>query len=573
MDLSFDLILALDRKGIIFYANSAAADCLETSVEKLAGSSYSEWVLSKEADRIAQFYEEENAGLLIGFTDAPFLSRSGKERIINLSATPLKEDETIIGCVLMGRDVTERRFRERLLNELRQADHAITESLDLKETLRNIVKEAVESLGFDRAGIWLYDSENQTVKGTYGTDPAGNLTDESDYIVSIDYYPAPYHAVLRGEIPYFYTHDLSEEPALNEILRQMVSNIHALAIAPLKSEGEILGFISVDNMITDRGIDPEQIEALLSLGRQAAIAIANAKLYEETQYLTDKLKKRNELFSEVYRAHQMVSNSGGLTEIVRQVILQVRETLGFDRASVWLYHPDTHTLQGLLGTSRKGEITDETHLVLQLEEDDPEWSPLLQSDKGYFLIQDYEKRLPLSEKLTDMTGVRQHLTVPLRSGGRLLGLLFADNLITQRQIDEETVIPAIQIFAGLAATAILSSLEMKETERANHERERSLQLEAVLATIRRVNHEVNNPLQAMAMILDLMERDMARGQSIPQRRLAAMKESCERLKDLSFRLSQLVRPVFEETPGIGAMLDIEESRRKNGEIEKPRDPG
>jgi DNA-binding response OmpR family regulator len=86
------------------------------------------------------------------------------------------------------------------------------------------------------------------------------------------------------------------------------------------------------------------------------------------------------------------------------------------------------------------------------------------------------------------------------------------------------------------------------------------QLSGVLATLRLVSHEFNNPLQAVVGGLDLLR--MAREGDHPmdeEEALAMITDGAERLRELARRLVQITEPSFKDSP-IGPMLDIEASR-------------
>lgn len=60
---------------------------------------------------------------------------------------------------------------------------------------------------------------------------------------------------------------------------------HALLVVPLEAGGELLGALAVGDVDPDRAFGPEDLQLLSMFAQQAAIAVANATLFEEVQEL------------------------------------------------------------------------------------------------------------------------------------------------------------------------------------------------------------------------------------------------------------------------------------------------
>jgi PAS domain S-box-containing protein len=558
MDLTLDLIAFFDVSGTIRYANPALLKLLEASSEEVVGASGEDWTLPSEERTLAAILADLQREDRTASQELIWAAKSGERVFAQTTFTLLFSKGQPQGMIAVGRDVTRHRMEERLFSAIQKSSLAVIESLDVNETLKNIIFVARQDLGFDRAAVWLYNEDKPSLYGAFGVDAAGNVIETPEAVVDPASFPAPFHAVLRGEMPYYFASKLPEADPVRRLLKTLVGDVEACAVVPLKWNDRILGILSVDNRITRREIYALQIDALVFLAQQAAVALAHAQWYQESEVLRASLSRQVKLFEAVHRINQVVSSRPGLHEILQQIVEQGREALGFDRAGVWLYDPEREVLQGFIGTDAQGRLVDESQRITPLHQLNGDRQALLMGEKDFITIQNSESASQGGE--TSAGACFQHLTVPLKSGGRVLGLLSIDNLLTSRPIEEEVIAP-LQLFGGFAAMAILNYLELKEERKGARERERSLQLEAVLATVRRVNHEINNPLQALMMTLDLMELDIQRSRPIPGRRLQLLRESSERLQTVSSRLSQLVRAVFEEAPGVGSMLDLEESRK------------
>lgn len=85
------------------------------------------------------------------------------------------------------------------------------------------------------------------------------------------------------------------------------------------------------------------------------------------------------------------------------------------------------------------------------------------------------------------------------------------------------------------------------------------QLRGVLATLRLISHEFNNPLQAVVGGLDLLRMAQEDSSIDPEEALAMVTDGTERLRELACRIVCISEPSFKNSP-IGPMLDIETSR-------------
>jgi two-component system, sensor histidine kinase and response regulator len=112
-------------------------------------------------------------------------------------------------------------------------------------------------------------------------------------------------------------------------------------------------------------------------------------------------------------------------------------------------------------------------------------------------------------------------------------------------------------------TKPFSRRELAARLRANVElsnaRRQLAQLDGVLATIRMIAHEFNNPLQAVVGGLDLLQM-ARRGEGVNEAEaLGMIADGTEQLGELSRRLVCISDPCFKASP-IGEMLDLDASR-------------
>jgi signal transduction histidine kinase len=173
----------------------------------------------------------------------------------------------------------------------------LSEPVELDEVLKRVRLAVIEGLGFDRCGIFILDEAAGLLRGTWGTDPRGELEDISHEVHSMEDTGRAIIQVARGERPCFVTENL-EELARAEGLPHYpgMRGVHANACLPLRARGRVVGVLGVDNVLTDRPIHEAELEAVAPFAAQAAIAIDNAILMER---LTAREQERQRLFEAV----------------------------------------------------------------------------------------------------------------------------------------------------------------------------------------------------------------------------------------------------------------------------------
>jgi signal transduction histidine kinase len=199
------------------------------------------------------------------------------------------------------------------LTALNKTGAAIASTLDLDKLLTTVLHLLVENMGFERMALVLYDSEGRRV---YGTRLAGvpqeaeNMAHNLEFTVENDD-SIEAEILIRG-LP-VYVPDITAVasrmyPPFLELCRQV--GVTSYVCAPMKSKDRILGFVAAD-----RGEQPcsaEDIEVLLTIAHDMAVAIDNARAYQQLEQLTATLDKRVQ-----ERTHELQTANEKLRELDR----------------------------------------------------------------------------------------------------------------------------------------------------------------------------------------------------------------------------------------------------------------
>src|SRR5438270_40881 len=128
----------------------------------------------------------------------------------------------------------------------------------------------------------------------WGTDRDGRMEDLRH--VS---YPLRHHSdwpmwqVVDGERDYALTADMTSEFDLQP--EHPLFGVRSRLVLPLMADREILGVICVDNLLSERAITENDVAMLIPFAEEAAIAIQNARLFDDLHRAQDALIRSEKL--------------------------------------------------------------------------------------------------------------------------------------------------------------------------------------------------------------------------------------------------------------------------------------
>ncbi|MFN0118554.1 MAG: GGDEF domain-containing protein [Elusimicrobiota bacterium] len=192
---------------------------------------------------------------------------------------PLLEDigEIISTKLIQLHKEDKNKKRAQFLKAGSEVASAVFERPRLREMLESVAESIVRRLNFDRVRFYLVDSERSEVKGYAGMQIPDRFLDLEQETY-----------VLRSGINSLVDAILSNASGFNA---HVVGG--RVAYIPLIVNGQVVGCLAVDNLLSQQMIDDDQIESLRSLAVQVGMAILNARLFEdiERQAITDGLTK------------------------------------------------------------------------------------------------------------------------------------------------------------------------------------------------------------------------------------------------------------------------------------------
>jgi signal transduction histidine kinase len=178
----------------------------------------------------------------------------------------------------------ESEFSRRLLAEtLQEAGQLVGSTLNLDEVLRRLLGQLSRAVPYDRAAVLLENEEALEVAATAGAEEPGQGPGARTPVTADDLYSR-----VRQTRKLVSLADVAREPAAPRP-QWLPANRYWVG-APLIVQDEVIGLVSVAR---DRVGDytPEEAQAVFSFANQAAVAIHNARLYDQVTRFNQALEQ------------------------------------------------------------------------------------------------------------------------------------------------------------------------------------------------------------------------------------------------------------------------------------------
>jgi PAS domain S-box-containing protein len=385
-----DWVWRVDRDGVYTYVSPQAERIMGYSVSEILGKTPFHFMTSQEAERVGAIFSEITAKRerILGLEDT-MVTKEGHEIPFETNATPLFDPNgAFIGYMGTCRDITQRkraeaevalasealRRRNRELATLNRASQALVSILDLDQVLVNVLEEVRGLLSVTASSIWLVDPEtdelvcqqatgpqNERVRGwrlAPGQGLAGRAARSGQSLIAPD---------VRADERHFKGVD-----------RQTGLPLRSILTIPLRIKNGVIGVLQVVDTEVDR-FDAGDLKLLEPLVTSAAIAIENARLYQQTRRDAE---TRSALLREVN--HRVKNN---LTSILG-LLYTARDRVQVDERAAYLC-----TMDALIRRVR-GLAT--AHDLLSASR----WAPLRLSDLASRVIHVSLETLPRHKRVS-----------------------------------------------------------------------------------------------------------------------------------------------------------------------------
>jgi serine phosphatase RsbU (regulator of sigma subunit) len=185
------------------------------------------------------------------------------------------------------------RSSARTLESLYEISRTFAQSLSLETTLDAIVRSMAELLRIDAVGIRMPDERQEAL-----VTQALHVRDErmAPAVEAILRRPQPFSPRLRrlfaGGKPLRLTPTMARELGGSYgLLVPFLEKGSTTAIVPLSTQAEVLGTLTLLSLDPARPLDPRDVELASSVAGQAALALENARLYQQQKRFADTMQR------------------------------------------------------------------------------------------------------------------------------------------------------------------------------------------------------------------------------------------------------------------------------------------
>jgi GAF domain-containing protein/CheY-like chemotaxis protein len=361
----------------------------------------------------------------------------------------------------------QRRTRE--LTALQEVSLELSRKLDVGDILRSVVERAVRLLEAAGGGLYTFDPQLGELElaasfnmapeflGTrlkLGEELAGRVAQTRQPLWVDDY------RTLGGRSD-----------------RYNRAGCHAVIAVPLLYGDEVLGVLDVLHGTEGRTFGEREMRLLLPLANQAAAAIANARLFEQTRHWADQMATLQDV-------NRSLGTTLGVKETMQALIQGVQRLIPHSEGEVCLYDAErkVFTTEAVLGETARVASAESYSL-------DEGYTGWLGRHRRPLLIANCEtftEARPRREEIIQSGRLRSYLGAPMLIGDRLIGTV--ELVSGQVAAFDDDHLRLLTLIAGQSAVAIDNARLYELTER------RLRQRIAQMVALQRIGQELNTTL-------------------------------------------------------------------------------
>jgi PAS domain S-box-containing protein len=459
---SVDVIAEIDVDGIIRFASPAIERVLGYRPEEVMGTSYFALIHADDMPktREAFAYILQNPGVSGPQLELRARHKDGSWRYIEAQGKNVTRESIQSATVLCLRDVTAhkqaeaaRADRTRQLETVRMVSEEIARELDLPRVLELITRRAVELVGASSGILRSWDDEHQLLVAAAWTGVPSQVPTVSLRLGE----GISGEAARRREGLYVNEFRISPYaiPALLD------GSVHTAVMAvPLLYRERLVGVLAITRNATDPPFTDAELQILNFFTPQTALAIENARLFQQEQVRCKELEAVRSVSEEITREMD-------LTVLLRLILERAVELAAGDTGVLYLWSEDT---QRLIPSNWHGYDAWVADVRLRLEEG---VSGTVAARRQGLIVNDFRSSPYATPLWLDRSRQVAALSEPLLYHDRLVGVITTSREDPHRPFTTEDQ-RLLRLFAAQAAIAIENAQLHAAAVRRSHE------LEAIL---------------------------------------------------------------------------------------------
>ena len=399
------------------------------------------------------------ASEVTSFVNVPILSRGQPAGILFVGSrrtpTPLAEDDLELfiiltnqlgGALESARLEADIRQRAQQLAALAEVSQTITSTLRTEDVVHTILTRLASVVPYDSVTLWLRDGEHLRIAAAQG------FEDDAERLgLTAEIADSALFAEMAARRDAILVPDVRADPRFPAGAFQPT---RAWLGAPLVSKGLILGVLALDK--TEAGYyTPTAAQVLVAFANQAAVALDNARLFEESEQRTRELDERSQRLALLNRISAQLSSKLDIEHIFEAMSQELIQALSVEGVTAALLGDDAQPRLSV-------QVPDT--IVSRFDPQNPAWG-WMQESLAPLAVEDVSQEPvlgPVREALVAL-GLKSLLFVPLVVAGRMIAAIQIEEMTHTRRFTPSEIALA-QTIANQAAVAVQNARLYAETE-------------------------------------------------------------------------------------------------------------
>jgi GAF domain-containing protein/DNA-binding response OmpR family regulator len=333
--------------------------------------------------------------------------------------------------------------RRRLADTLRGVAETISSHIEIDELLNIVLQELKKVVDYDKATVELLENKSLVIIGGQGWE------EYSRQMIGLSFSMEgnnPSRLVLETQEPLIVKNAQVEYAGI--FSAPPYNRIKSWLGVPLTYGANVLGLMSVSSGQIDF-FSREDLDVVLAFANQVAVALQNARLFNEARQQVRQLAALTEVAQSLNRALE-------LNQVLNLVLDAVFDLVGHRNGSIWLIDRTNNTVKIANTYNIPGFLVEEFNRSDTSIQAEP-FASVIQSGRILMIKGDENKErlanyiLPLPDDVT---------YVPLKTEEGVLGILAIETVIQSR-----TMLELVTTLADLAAVAIEGARLLEDTRR------------------------------------------------------------------------------------------------------------
>jgi PAS domain S-box-containing protein len=228
---------------------------------------------------------------------------------------------------------------------LRELTELLASSLDLDHILHVLVKRTTEVCEVERCAVWLLEESGGVLRPVTYHLSAQQLNSEQIQAADHIWYQStlpfdnPLISRLLNHNGMLFIEDLWTEPGMQTLAETFL--VRSILLVALVREGRPVGMLTLDNPDKIRQFSHEHRQLARAIGQQAAVAIDNARLYQQAQAQQRRAEQLIDRVRATYQVANAVNAGEELTAVLEIATNHLVRVLNADGSLIALIDGET----------------------------------------------------------------------------------------------------------------------------------------------------------------------------------------------------------------------------------------